>query len=1248
MRAVLAALLLSMLFILSPAARLQAQEPLIYFEQISLDQGLSHGSVYSIVQDNRGFLWFGTQDGLDRYDGYEIQTFRHDPKDPNSLSNNNAGNLYVDRAGMLWIGTWGGGANRLDPNTGQVTRYLPEPDNPHSLSSNRVQTFFEDSAGRLWIGTAGGGLNKLDRETGHFTVYQHDPSDPTSLSNDRVWRIVEDQAGMLWVATTEGLNRFDPETGTFITYNRDPDDPTSVSDNEIRTVYVDRAGTLWVGTQVGLNRFDMASDSFKPYYHDPDDPTSLSDDIINAILEDGAGQLWIGTSRGGLNKFHPSSDTFTHYLSNPQKQHSLSYNDIRWIYEDASGVLWLATRGGGVNKFLPQLEKFTYFSQDPNNPNSLTNNDVRAIYKDKAGTIWIGTRGGGLNKFDSQGQLTVYQHDETDSDSLSSNDISEIEQTKDGLLWLGLSDGGLTRFDPQAETFTNYRQDSDDPHSLSNDDVSRIYEDPWGDLWIGTYGGGFNKFDRAREQFTRYEHQETANSLSNDDVNDFYRSDEQTLWVATYGGGLNKFDLVREQFTIYDYDPDDPTSISNNEVYSIQPDDETNRLWLATNGGLNRFNPQTETATQFFDEADGLASNVVYAVLQDQAGNLWLSTNRGISKRNRQTGIFINYSSHDGLENIGYHEGAYHRSQQGEMFFGGINGLLQFSPADLTENDHLPPIVITDLNLPNRETRSGRPLFDRQQVQLSYLDETFAFEFVALDYMNPAKNQYAYQLVGFDNDWVMADNRRFASYTNLDPGSYTFRVKGANNHGYWNEAGATLAITITPPWWQTWWAYALYILLAGGSILGYVRYRTQAQAQMLAHRERELTQERLLTEHLQRAERLQAESLRQAIENENRLTQFLDAMPVNVLVVDAQGKPYYANQQVNHLMQMHAGHSNSLTMKQLLGNYPLYKSGTKHPYPIKQLPLNRALRGETVTADDIEVYDENKRIALEVWARPIYNGQGEISYAIAAFQDITERKQVEKERLQLSAIQHELSIAQAIQQSLLPRAEPTCPGFHLASHSLAAREVGGDWYTYHTLKNQRFAVAVGDVSGKGIPAALLMAVSLASYQAIVKQNLSPAKLLTTLDKEIKQYTQSTYQNCAMCYVELNLTHKTEVILSAANAGCIPPYIKHHQRAGEWIEIGGLPLGTGLGAETGYQEKMIPLSPGDMIIMTSDGVVEATTESREMFGFERLTETIENGPTTTAQAMLEHIQTTLATFTGEAEPSDDLTIVVLQV
>ncbi len=1101
-----------LLFGLAFAATLlpaRAQEPVIHFDHLTLDNGLSDNTVYAIVQDQTGFMWFGTQNGLNKYDGYRFTVYRSDPFNPNTVSNDNAGNIYIDHDGYIWIGTWGGGVDRLDPRTGQFKNYTTIPNDPNSLNYDRVQTIFQDSRGTIWIGTAGGGLNKLDPKTDTFTHYLPNPNNPFSISNDRIWRIDEDREGYLWIATTDGLNKFDPDTDKFTHYFHDPADPASLSHSLIRTLHIDRAGVLWVGTEKGLNRFNADTGTFTAYFRQVDNPTSLSDDIINAILEDSHGRFWVGTRSGGLNLMDRATGTFTHFVNDPLNSSSLAYNDIRYIFEDNGGVLWIGTRGGGVDKLVPTSGQFIHYAGIPGHPSTIANNEVRAIYQDDDGSLWLGNKGGGLTIYNSAtGQYTSFAHNPDNPNSLSSDDIYAIYKDSAGIFWLGTAGGGLNSYNPAESQFTRYPFDTGDSTGLSSTDVNVIFEDRARYLWIGTKGGGLDRFDRATQTFTAYQN-DPANpaSLANNDVYAIYQDPAGQLWIGTYGGGLNKFDPVTEQFVRFQYNPENLTSLSDNNIYHIYQS-APDAMWLATaNGGLNKFDPQTGHAVSY-TQADGLASDVVYSILNDDAGNLWLSTSKGLTKFVPAENRFVNYGITDGLQRVMYREDSAFKGRDGALYFGGINGLTKFYPDKIGENMHVPPVVITGLSLFNQPLNLDAPPESTRDIQLSYQDDVLSFDFAALDYVAPEKNQYAYMLEGFDHDWNYAGPRTFATYTNLDPGDYTFKVKGANNAGVWNDDGISVSLVITPPFWETWWFRTLAV--AGLLAIGFVTYK------------------------------------------------------LRVRVIE---------------------HQRNLLKKKVAERTAALLQANQH------------------------------------------------------LQEVTNR------------LQDELALAKKIQQGLLPPARPRWSHPEVVCFSKPAREVGGDFYDYYAVASEpggppeHFAVIVGDVSGKGMPAALLMAVSLGSLQSIVAQSPKKEELLFRLDSTLKPYTQTTNQNCALCYTEYN-----NGSLSVINAGGVPPFVRSGNGQTRWLDAIGLPLGVILERKPNYREATVnvAVNPGDMVVLVSDGVIEAMDETGEMYGFERLEQAIAAGPQQSAADMLNHLKETVHNFLGPVDAADDLTIVVVKV
>ncbi|MFC1852062.1 two-component regulator propeller domain-containing protein [candidate division CSSED10-310 bacterium] len=844
---------------------LWAEKSTRIFERITIEQGLSQTTIYCILQDRRGFLWIGTEDGLNRYDGINFKVYKHDFENARSISHNAVMALYEDLSGVLWIGTYGGGLNKYIQTRDTFVRYQNDPDDGDSLANNFVHSIFEDSTGRLWIGTEQG-LDEFKRAQNKFIHFQHDAENPDSLNHNLIQVISEDKAGTLWIGTVGGgLNKFDRDSGICVHFRNDPAEPDSLSHDDVWSLYHDEAGALWVGTGKGLNKFDSGKGIFEHYQSDPDEPGSLSNNSVYSILEDDTGVLWIGTYGGGLNKFNPENNTFTTYYHEPENESSLSHNQVWSIFEDRSGLLWIGT-AGGLNKYDRKKGRFLTYRHDPGSPQSLSDSEVWSLHQDATGTLWIGT-GDGLNSFNPRTETFVcYKNRPDDPKSLSKNLVLSIYEDRTGVLWIGTYLGGLNKLNRQTGKFKHYRHNPNEVQSLSHDTVWTIFEDSSDRLWLGTKKG-LNKFDRERDIFEHYFAQpDDPNSLSHNAISVIYEDHEGVLWIGTEGGGLNKFVPKTETFVQFLHDPGNPESLSHNEILSIH-EDEQRVLWVGTyGGGLNKFDRISETFSHY-REKDGLPNDVIYGMLGDEAGNFWLSTNKGLSKFNPSKGTFKNFNLQDGLPSNEFNAGAYFKNNSGHMFFGSINGFISFDPASIKDNPHIPPIALIDFQLFNESVpvNAGsvlhKSITETKEITLSYDDNFFSFEFVALDFSIPEKNHYACQMEGFDKNWNYIKTRRYITYTNLDAGEYVFRVKGSNNDGLWNEEGTALKLTIAPPPWKTWWAYSLYVLLGLGIIAGYVHYNNKAQARALEQHRLELEQERLLTERLRQIDKLKDDFL---------------------------------------------------------------------------------------------------------------------------------------------------------------------------------------------------------------------------------------------------------------------------------------------------------------------------------------------------------------------------------------------------
>lgn len=795
------------------------------FERLSVEQGLSQCTVGAIFQDRRGFLWIGTSDGLNRYDGYSFKHYKHIPGDSTSLSHNAVTAIAEDGLGRLWIGTGEGGLNRFDPQHDRFVRYRHVPRDPQSLSHNHIEVIFSDSYGVLWIGTRGGGLNAFDHQAEKFIRYWREAGNPNSLSDDAIVGVFEDKTKTLWVFSRNVFNRFDRQTGTFRRFV-----VSTAPEGCISAIHVDQAGTFWVGTlREGLKVFDPQTGKFtKTYRHDPRDSTTISDDHVTVIGEDFTGALWVATEKS-VNRFDPNSGKFLRFKHDPKNPNSLGHGTCTRIYRDRSGLLWIETDGSGLNKLDPRPPKFAHLKYEPGNPNSLSNDLPKAICADRFGDLWIGNVWGALDRLDRRtGKVKHYRHDPNNPHSLSDDGIFAIYEDHSGDLWIGAGNGGLNRFDHARETFDNYHNAAGKRLGLTPDGVNVIGEDHEGYLWLG--GDNLRRYDKRTGQIVWFRHQaDNPRSLSSHQITAIYTDSKGLLWLGT-ANGLNRFDRVTETFKRYSHDPTNLNSLGHNYVKTIF-EDRTGKLWVGTSDGLNKFDPESETFTRYHEQ-DGLPNTFIYGILGDGRGNLWMSTNRGLSTLRQAQGEalsgaveFRNYDLKDGLQSYEFNTGAYHRSKRtGEMFFGGINGLNIFHPDSVRDDSYLPPIVLTDFKKFDLPVKLEADIADLGEIELAYEENVFSFEFAALDFTHPEKNQYAYMLEGFDHDWVYCGTRRFARYTNLDPGSYTFRVKGTNHDGVWNEQGASIKVVIVPPFWLTWWFKVAAGCLLAGAIAGTIKW----------------------------------------------------------------------------------------------------------------------------------------------------------------------------------------------------------------------------------------------------------------------------------------------------------------------------------------------------------------------------------------------------------------------------------------
>src|SRR6266496_1877258 len=800
-------------------------ECVLRFDRTTIEQGLSQSSVHVALQDSRGFMWFGTEDGLNRYDGYNFKIYKPDPDVPTSLSDRWINSIVEDKAGYLWIATRQGGLNRYDPRTEEFMHFVHDDLNSTSLNDNHVNVVFLDRDDRLWVGTHNG-LDLMNRTTNTFTHYVYEPSKQEGITGKNITAIFQDSRGNFWIGTSSGgLNRFDPQTNRFTPYQSMPDIDNTLSDNYVTAIAEGRENMLWVGTQNGLNEFHPESGIFQRFLHKDNDKKSLVNNMIASLHVDSTRNLWIGTE-AGLDRLSQAGNHFTHYQNDPTYARSLSADTVMSIYEDRGGVLWFGAWGGGISKYDRRRDEFAYYRHDPREENSLSSNAIWAIFVDTEGYVWIGTPNDGLNRLTrSTNQVVHYKHSSNILNSISSNEIFSLDQDQDGNLWIGTSNG-LDRFDRKAVTFKHYQRNPADPSSLSANRVYKVYVDRDDNVWVGT-PAGLDRLDHGTNRFVHYASQvEDLNSLSGTYVDAIFEDDQGNVWAGTFDSGLNKLDPKTGKFTRYRYDAQDRTTISNDSIQAIYQD-KKGRIWIGTaGGGLNLYHPESDSFTYYL-EKDGLPNGVVYGILEDPRGNLWMSTNFGISRFNPDTKVFRNFDEGDGLQSNEFNSSAYAKGREGEFYFGGINGLTVFQPINITDNPYTPQVSLTSLTQDDKPIAVDSSVETTKNVTLKWPQNSLEFEYAALSYNQPNKNQYAYMLEGFDTNWHFIETKRNGRYTNLPGGQYTLLLKGTNSDGVWNESSVKVNVKIIPPFWQTIWFRVLLSVGFVVVVVSGVRLRTR-------------------------------------------------------------------------------------------------------------------------------------------------------------------------------------------------------------------------------------------------------------------------------------------------------------------------------------------------------------------------------------------------------------------------------------
>lgn len=792
---------------------------------LNSNDGLSQNTVHDILQDRYGFLWFATDDGLNRYDGYSFIVYRNNPRKPGTISNNSIRCLIEDHGGRLWIGTDGGGLNIFDPTLERFTVFRNNPSDPRSISENHIHAIIEDSAFTVWIGNDGG-LERCDASTGSFEPIMLPARDGEQSHRSPVTALANDSGGAIWIGTFDGtLVRRNNGTGVMMAYSLKAPGEGKSTRSTITAIFADSAGQVWAATNGGgLYLLDKRTGTISHFTTDSKIPYAPFTNILRAILPAGRNVLILLSSRG-----LDSIDIRTHRITNIWSNHI--FTSPQTIRLDASGVLWLGTLGTGVGKFVPMKKRFhTVLKQDSLTATAgLTFSAVRAIYEDRDGDLWVGGHIG-LNRLKKDQRALHPDYREGVWENVRPfADVNVFcvvdDPDKRNLLWVGTEMQGLYTCDKRSGALFHF---SSDPALrrgfFQGEQVNRLIVTRQGVLFAGS-DRGLSRWNKTAGVFDNFIHApEDSNSIGSGRIISICEDSAGNIWCGSDAGGISILDPSNGRFTHIRSDPGNERSLSNDRVNTVYCDTH-GTMWIGTAAGLNKFNSLKNQFSVYTTE-NGLSNDYIYGILGDRNGNLWLSTNKGISRFDPARETFTNYDRQDGLQADEFNTFAYFQSRRGELFFGGIAGLTSFFPEEIRENTAIPRIVLTDFKIFNQPVHLPGPVAFTNAVTISHSENVFSIEFAALEFTEPMKNRFAYRMEGFDKGWqYTASGQRNVSYTNLNPGAYLFRVKASNNDGVWNETGKALRIIITPPVWSTWWFRGISALILFAAMLTVYRAR---------------------------------------------------------------------------------------------------------------------------------------------------------------------------------------------------------------------------------------------------------------------------------------------------------------------------------------------------------------------------------------------------------------------------------------
>ncbi len=825
-----------------------AQVPEFVFQHLRVEDGLSQSTVRVIFQDRMGFMWFGTDIGINKFDGNEFTVYKYNAEDSLGIPSNFIVAIFEDSYGSFWVGTGYSGISRFNREQETFEQFTSNPADGKSLSNNNVRVIYEDSRKNLWIGTAGGGLNLYDRKSETFTHFKDDPLKVNDIGTNYISGIAEDKMGNLWMSSPEGLIiKYDVLTGSWEHIRLFSSETSDKFTTTFCHIMVDSENDVWFGSENGLYIYNQKSRKVKHFTKGPSN-RFLNEDAVSDIKEFENGLYLIATDHGGLNVFNKHAGTFTYYRHSRLNDFSISNDQLYSIYKSPDGIFWIGNYHGGVNIFTPNVRKFKHYNYLLSGNSQFSDGSVLSMCEDANKNIWLGFDGQGIDIYNPATKSVRHIESEPGkANTIVGNVIVELFKAKNGDIWVGTYLKGLSVIDHQTGQIRNYQHDSKQPDGLGANNVWSIFEDSKGKFWIGLHNNGLDRYDPITGRFEHFKNdQRDSLSLSNNDIYKIFEDSGGNIWIGTRNG-LCLYNRKTNKFRRF-VSANTHGSIFGSCVYDVFEDNE-GRIWAGTDQALNLLNKENITFTAF-QEADGLNGNAVLSILGDSKGYLWLSTNKGLSRFDVKSRKFRNYDVSDGLQSNEFNYVSALRSSNGMMFFGGKRGFNFFYPDSVFDNPVPPPVYITKFTIFEHEInpREHKDILSRhinfeKRIVLDHDQSVISITFAALNYSNPRKNQYAYKLEGFNNDWIYIGNKHEVTYTNLNPGKYVLRVRGSNNDGKWNELGAVLEIVILPPWWQTiWFRILLYVSIIGLVLLIYYLrlafYQNQQKKLLVLVRER--------------------------------------------------------------------------------------------------------------------------------------------------------------------------------------------------------------------------------------------------------------------------------------------------------------------------------------------------------------------------------------------------------------------------